>query len=316
MNVKTIAIFIVTSMMIMTMLASTVMAAITVDGLVSPANEWATEDLVATDPCTTEDHGMGLWGYNLKELYQHYNESSNTLYFRIDVCGTPADLDGDGDPNGPCDPPNPPADCTGVSPYESYKIGLTSSGYSGKLMVYANNIVSDGDANAQWGANCIEFSLANADTYVDPDNYCISVSAGGDNDPPYSEDLMYVCVYHEEPPTFSFTWSQKCDLNVRFSGHGTDDGNIVNHTWDFGDSSAPVTSNGPPGTTYHTFPANGTYTVTLSGYDNDGLSGTTSQTVHVAFVPCQDVPVQTPPGIAALIGLLGLIGAGVIMRRR
>jgi len=314
MNVKTIAIFIVTSMMSMTMLASTAMAAITVDGNCA---DW-TSGLVKTDQewPTDPDLNADLFGYDLKSLWQYYDSGSDILYFRIEVSDKPADLSGDGDINGPClAPPSGVYDCTGVGPFEMYSLVLTSSGHPGATLTYQSNTCTHPKMNFAY-SNCIEISLSDASDYVDPYDYCLFVSAGGSGDL-HNEDTMQECIQiANEPPEFSFTWSQKCDLNVRFSGHGTDDGNIVNHTWDFGDGSAPVTSNGPPGTTYHTFPANGTYTVTLSGYDNDGLSGTTQQTFHVAFVPCQDVPVQTPPGIAALIGLLGLIGAGVIMRRR
>ena len=120
MNTKGMIVAIVTAMLVMAMFASSAMA-ITVDGLVSPTDEWdgdwsADDTTTGTlgDPCSIEDHLMEDWGYNMKTIYQHYDMSSNTLYFRLDVCGMPADLNGDGDVNGPCEPTDPPCDCDGV----------------------------------------------------------------------------------------------------------------------------------------------------------------------------------------------------------
>ncbi|WP_048098211.1 PKD domain-containing protein [Archaeoglobus sulfaticallidus] len=91
-----------------------------------------------------------------------------------------------------------------------------------------------------------------------------------------------------EPPTFDFTWSQECNLTVRFVGVGIDpDGSIVNHTWDFGDGPT-ITDSGAPGAMLHQFPAEGTYTVTLSGCDNDGLCTSVSKEVRVVFEPCEN----------------------------
>ena len=236
MNTKGMILSIVTAMLVMTMFASSAMAStITVDGQVSPSDEWdgdwSADDNPSGDPCDIEDHLMENWGYNMKTLYQHYDRSSNTLYFRLDVCGMPADLNGDNDVNGPCDPPHAPCDCDGVGSYEQYEIQLVSSGYTGVNMRYASNNVAHPDADAQWGTDCIEFSLINADTYVDPYDYCMFLSAGGIADPPYSEDLMDAC-YSDDPPVAKCSFTPISCGQGELSGTGSSD-DVVTYAWDF-----------------------------------------------------------------------------------
>lgn len=320
MNPKEMIVSIAAAMMIAAVFASSAMA-ITVDG--NPI-DWNPSDKLCDDP--TGDTNTP--GYNIVSLWSHFE--ANTAYFRIDVLGTPGDADGNGNPD------------TVIGPYEYVGVGV---GAVCEREQYIIEIDSDNDNDLDYilkycsggttlyagdgsteipGAtthaahgDVVEFSIA-LDTHcdIDPTNYCVRGWADTQYDG--NEDRTdEVCRVTTEPPAFSFTHTQKCDLEVRFSGHGSDsDGHIVNHTWDFGDGSAPVTSNGAPGIKYHTFPAEATYTVTLSGYDDDGLSGTTSQTFLVSFVPCEEVPVLTPIGTIALIGLLSLIGVGIIMRRR
>jgi hypothetical protein len=238
MKTKTMVRSIVTTMVVMLVFASTAMA-INVDGKIDPSDEWdgdwsADDSTAGTlgDPCSIEDHLMENWGYNMKTVSQHYDRSSNTLYFRLDVCGIPADLNGDGDVNGPCNPPQPPCDCDGVGAYEQYEIQLSSSGYPGVNIRYTNN-VANSDSNAQWGADCIEFSLVNADTYVNPYDYCMFLSAGGIADPPYSEDLMDAC-YKNDPPDVVCNFIRLSCKEGELSGEGSaDDGEIVEYAWDF-----------------------------------------------------------------------------------
>ena len=399
MNTKGMITSIVTAMLVMTMFASSAMA-ITVDGEIDPANEWdgdwSADDSTSGDPCSIEDHLMENWGYNMKTVYQHYDMSSNTLYFRLDVCGIPADLDGDGDVNGPCDPPHPPCDCDGVGAYEQYEIQLSSSGYPGVNIRYTNN-VANSDSNAQWGADCIEFSLVNADTYVNPYDYCMFLAAGGIADPPYSEDLMDAC-YSNDPPVaeFDFTptvcgggmldasassddvvsWAWDfCDdgtgdyddafgesveyaypgtcnvglqvtnsfgqtnttrhdvtvagspivqvttdangcvdigSTVEFSIHSIiHDTPIASYQWTFDDGLAGSSDTSP--TTSRTIPTNSGVTATLKVVDTLGCMGVDS--VSVCAKPPQEVPILTPTGMVALIGMLCIVGAGRILTK-
>jgi V8-like Glu-specific endopeptidase len=83
-----------------------------------------------------------------------------------------------------------------------------------------------------------------------------------------------------QPPTAAFTYS--CDeLVCNFDGRSSVDGDgiITSYAWNFGDSST-----GSEARTVHTF-APGTYTVTLQVTDDDGASGTTSQSITVGQAP-------------------------------
>jgi hypothetical protein len=403
MNTKEMIVSIVTAMMVMTMFASSAMA-INVDGDIDPSDEWdgdwSADDNPSGDPCDIENHLMENWGYNMKTIYQHYDRSSNTLYFRLDVCGMPADLNGDNNVNGPCDPPNPPCDCDGVGAYEQYEIQLSSSGYPGVNMRYASNNVAHPDADAQWGTDCIEFSLVNADTHVDPYDYCMMLSAGGIADPPYSEDLMDAC-YSNDPPEANFTFIPgDCGKATLDATASTDDGSIVSYEWDFNNDSvyddatgaivdpytiggpnyvclkvtdnlgqsdtlckwvlltdcpiAVAKANGDGGPTvqlqdggemvefsgadsYHpddpdawivsyawvigsktsdlctvSYFIGQDTTATLTVTDNFGCPATDTITL---IVPPEEVPILTPTGMVALIGMLCIVGAGRILTK-
>ncbi|MBO0879067.1 MAG: PKD domain-containing protein [Mycobacterium sp.] len=81
----------------------------------------------------------------------------------------------------------------------------------------------------------------------------------------------------DRPPVAAFT-SSTTSLSASFdaSGSSDPDGTIVSYAWDFGDSST-----GDGVTPNHTFPASGSYTVTLTVTDNDGSTDSISQVVSV-----------------------------------
>jgi subtilisin family serine protease len=92
------------------------------------------------------------------------------------------------------------------------------------------------------------------------------------------------------PPTASFTVTTK-DLTASFNASGStdSDGTIVSYAWNFGDGSS-----GSGVTTSRTYAAAGTYSVTLTVTDDDGETGTTSQSVAVS----EPSPIgDTPPVI-------------------
>lgn len=81
------------------------------------------------------------------------------------------------------------------------------------------------------------------------------------------------------PPTAAFTASATgLTVNVNGTGSSDPDGTIASYEWNFGDT--------PPGadtgsTTSYTYPAAGTYTVTLIVTDNSGATATTTRSVTV-----------------------------------
>jgi len=84
------------------------------------------------------------------------------------------------------------------------------------------------------------------------------------------------------PPVASFTFS--CTgLTCSFNGTASrdSDGTITNYAWNFGDGVAGYGA----ATVIHTYPAGGTYTVTLRVYDNGNASDAQSNTVTVNSPP-------------------------------
>jgi PKD repeat protein len=84
------------------------------------------------------------------------------------------------------------------------------------------------------------------------------------------------------PPTAVISASAtsgEAPLTVSFSGSGsTDDGTITSYAWNFGDGSAISNDPNPN----HVFSSAGSFNVTLTVTDNDGLTGNASVTITVA----------------------------------
>jgi len=70
------------------------------------------------------------------------------------------------------------------------------------------------------------------------------------------------------------------------------DGNIVSYSWNFGDGTPIVVESDPIAT--HSYAALGDYEVTLTVTDNDGLTGTAADIVHVCLPPVASF-VFSPP---------------------
>jgi PKD repeat protein len=90
-----------------------------------------------------------------------------------------------------------------------------------------------------------------------------------------------------QAPVASFTFTTN-DLTASFDANGSNDpdGNIVSYAWSFGDGTT-----GSGVTTSKTYAAAGTYTVTLTVTDDDGATGTKTQSVTVSEPASgEDVP--------------------------
>lgn len=86
-----------------------------------------------------------------------------------------------------------------------------------------------------------------------------------------------------------------------FDGTGSKDpdGQIVSYTWEFGDGASASGFN-----VSHTYPVSGTYQVTLTVVDNDGLSAQASQVVVIE----EPVQLQLPPNVVLSAPSAGVVG--------
>jgi len=84
------------------------------------------------------------------------------------------------------------------------------------------------------------------------------------------------CPDENEAPVASFSVSTT-DLTASFSNSSSDDNGVVTNSWSFGDG---VTSSSVNPT--HTYDADGSYTVTLTVTDAEGLTSTSSKVVSVS----------------------------------
>lgn len=113
-------------------------------------------------------------------------------------------------------------------------------------------------------------------------------------------------------PTASFTHAETgLQTSVNGSASADADGSIASYDWNFGDGSA----HGSGSTASHTYSAPGTYTVTLTVTDNGGATGSTSQSVTVAY-PTATVKLKTAGGTApALVWIAGASGTKLPVAR-
>ncbi len=106
-----------------------------------------------------------------------------------------------------------------------------------------------------------------------------------------------------QPPTASFTVN--CNgLSCGFTNRSSDpDGTITAYNWTFGDGTSSTAQNPS-----HTYAAAGAYTVTLKVTDNQGATGSTSQTVTVTQ-PNRPPSVNAGQDENVLLGLLYTLSA-------
>ncbi len=113
----------------------------------------------------------------------------------------------------------------------------------------------------------------------------------------FTGDIDYVRIDKDVPavpnqsPVADFT-TDCIEQTCTFDGAASfdPDGSIVDHLWRFGDEATSETQSTTIG---HTFPAAGSYTVSLTGTDDDGSSVTRERTVVVGGTASKFVPI--PP---------------------
>jgi PKD repeat protein len=119
----------------------------------------------------------------------------------------------------------------------------------------------------------------------------LSYAAGDNHDVDGDSDGTTIVVPQEaggnQSPTASFTVSctgSSCDFDG--SGSSDPDGTIAGYDWDFGDGGSDTGA-----TPTHVYGADGSYTVTLTVTDDEGATGSTSQTVVIGDPPEESVHV-------------------------
>ncbi len=109
----------------------------------------------------------------------------------------------------------------------------------------------------------------------------LSASFVGTSGGPFSDRFTIQKGAGNDAPVASFTSSVK-NLDVAFDASGSTDvdGVVVDYRWDFGDGA---TGNGV--TAAHTYPRAGSFPVTLTVVDDDGVASSTTRVVSVTDAP-------------------------------
>jgi len=163
----------------------------------------------------------------------------------------------------------------------SYQVKLTVSDQEGLTDSITKQInVSDannGNCAAPWSSS-VSYVVGDKVTYNGYEYKSIWWSTGAQPDI-YSNvwERLDQCDGSNEndAPVASFSFSAN-KLNVAFSNTSTDDKAVTSSAWNFGDG-VTSTQHSPS----HTYSAAGTYTVSLTAYDAEGLSNTSYQYVTV-----------------------------------
>ena len=92
-------------------------------------------------------------------------------------------------------------------------------------------------------------------------------------------------------PNGPYTGTEGVSVTFDGSGSSDPDGTIVSYAWDFGDGTTGTGVNPA-----HTYAQDGTYTVTLTVTDNDGLTDTATTTATIAPEEVPPPPVADPNG--------------------
>ncbi|MGH1525255.1 PKD domain-containing protein [Leifsonia sp. L25] len=137
-------------------------------------------------------------------------------------------------------------------------------------------------------------------TYAAGGTYTIALTVT-DNQGAKNTTSAQVTVVANQPPVASFT-SSVSNLVASFdaSASSDPDGTVASYAWDFGDGTT-----GTGVTASHTYATAGTFTVTLTVTDNQGLAGTPVQHPVTTALPPNQPPVAsftaTPNGLSLAV---------------
>jgi KaiC/GvpD/RAD55 family RecA-like ATPase/PKD repeat protein len=137
--------------------------------------------------------------------------------------------------------------------------------------------------NQSLAQNYIEFNVTAP--YI-PSVYSLTVTSSITSfDPETTAENQSIYVVVKTPPNATFTYSPKTVLgaeDVTFNATASYDmdGQIMQYLWDFGDGNTTMGN-----ITTHAYTDNGTYTVTLTTIDNDGLTDSAQETIFVQNRP-------------------------------
>jgi uncharacterized repeat protein (TIGR01451 family) len=190
-----------------------------------------------------------------------------------------------------------------------YSIRLANDVSSYNATVNVWDILPNG-TKLEWRGNAsVDFPVGGAPEWW---NYTTTVMADWDTGTNQFTNVVYVYGHDENPNfpggdtitafvqfssplslVFDFDWDPSCCYNISFSGWA--EISVVNYTWDFGDGDTEFHAENLPGETFHVYDACGEYTVTLSGWSEDGQFSETEQEIYVDCGP-KNVVATAEPG--------------------
>ncbi len=181
-----------------------------------------------------------------------------------------------------------------------------SAGFStaiSELTVNFNDSSSDSDGNiASWSWDFGDGNSSSdqnpSHTYSSSGSYDVTLTVT-DNEGSTDSENQTVAVSDGsgEAPTSSFSFSAS-DLEVSFTDESNDsDGSIDSWSWDFGDDNSSSEQNPT-----HNYASAGTYSVSLTVTDNDGMTHTSSQEVTVTEPVSSEISLNVSTSV--LFGVL------------
>ncbi len=133
-----------------------------------------------------------------------------------------------------------------------------------------------------------------------------------------NSDVTITATYEQAlvNPTASFTFlptEPVVDKSITFNATASKDpdGTVVSYVWEFGDGTS---DNGT--IVEHAYTTAGTYDVTLTVTDDDGLSHTTTKSVTVTEAPPPEVPLELYLVAAGVVGIVIVAIAFYYLRSR